>query len=46
MPGIITKMFIVLLNGSNHTKCVFWSNEKCMTQYIFINLHLNEYSSK
>ena len=33
MFGIIKKMFFVLLtglvNGSNHTKCVSLSNQKC-----------------
>ena len=33
MFGIIKKMFIVLLNSivnaSNHTKCIFLSNQKC-----------------
>ena len=36
MFGIIKKMFIVLLssiiNGSNHTKCLFLNNEKCQVQ--------------
>ena len=35
MFGIIKKMFIVLLSnivdGSNHTKCMPLSNQKCMT---------------
>ena len=48
MLGIIKKVFIVLLNkivnGSNYTKCVSLSNQKCMTQHIIINLHPNEYS--
>ena len=48
MLGIIKKVFIVLLNkivnGSNYTKCVSLSNQKCMTQPIIINLHPNEYS--
>ena len=41
MLRIIKKMFIVLLpglvNGSNHTKCVSLSNQKCMTQPAFLN---------
>ena len=41
-------MFIGLLtgivNGSNHAKCVFLSNQQCMTWNTFINLHHNEYS--
>ena len=28
-----------LVNGSNHTKCVLLSNQKCMTQPTLINLH-------
>ena len=36
MFKVIKKMFIVLLsnigNGSNHTKCVSLSNQKCMIQ--------------
>ena len=43
-------MFIVLItalaNGSNHTKCVSLSNQKCMTQPALINLHPNEYSQE
>ena len=43
-------MFIVLLcnivNGSNHTKYVSLSNQKCMTQSTLINLHPNEYSQE
>ena len=41
-------MFIGLLtgivNGSNHAKCVFLSNQQCMTWNTLINLHQNEYS--
>ena len=43
-------MFIVLLtstvNASNHTKGVFLSNQKCMTQSTHINWHANEYSQE
>ena len=43
-------MFIVLLsnivNGSNHTKCVPLSNQKCMTQPTLTNLHPHEYSQE
>ena len=50
MFGLIKKIFIGLLtdlvNGSNHTKCVLLSNQKCMTQPILINLHPNEYSQE
>ena len=50
MFGLIKKIFIGLLTGiviaSNHTKCVFLSNQKFMTQPTFINLHLNEYSQE
>ena len=48
MFSLIKKISIELLTGlvnrSNHTKCVFLSKEKCMTQPTLINLHLNEYS--
>ena len=41
-------MFIVLysniVNGSNHTKCLLLSNQKCIIQ--LINLHSNEYSQE
>ena len=44
---ILYQLFIVLLskivNGSNHTKCVSLSNQKCMIQPNFINLHPNAY---
>ena len=43
-------MFIVLLsnivNGSNHTKCVSLSNQKCMIPPTLINLHPIEYSQE
>ena len=50
MFGLIKKIFIGLLtglvNGSNHTKCVSFSNQNCMTQSTLINLHPNEYSQE
>ena len=50
MFGLIEKIFIGLLtglvNGSNNTKCVLLSNQKCMSQPILINLHFNEYSQE
>ena len=50
MFGLIKKMFIVLLtgliNGSNHTKCVSLSNQKCMIQPTLINLQPNGYSQE
>ena len=50
MFGLIKKIFIALLtglvNGSNHTKCVLLSNQKCMTKPTVTNLHHNEYSQK
>ena len=46
MFGLIEKIFIGLLtdlvNGSNHIKCVFLSNQKCMIQPTLINVHTNE----
>ena len=48
MLGLLKKKFVGfltgLVNGSNHTKCVLLSNQKCMIQPILINLHSNEYS--
>ena len=50
MFGLIKKIFIGLLTGlaygSNHTKCVLLSNQKCMIQSTLINLHPNEYSQE
>ena len=50
MFGLIKKMLIGLwsgrVNGSNDTKCVSLSNEKCEIQPPLINLHPNEYSQK
>ena len=43
---IFTGLLTGLVNGSNHTKCVSLSNQKCMTQPTLINLHRNEYSEK
>ena len=48
MFGLIMKIFIELLTGlvkgSNYTKCVSLSNQKCMTQPTLINLHPHEFS--
>ena len=48
MFEIIKKIFIGLLtslvNGSNHTKCVSLSNQKCMTQPALINFYPNKCS--
>ena len=50
MFGLIKKMFmgslISIANACNYTKCVSSSNQKCMIQPTFINLHPNEYSQK
>ena len=50
MFEIIEEMFITLLsnivNGSNHTKCVSLSNQKCLIQPTLINLHPREYSQE
>ena len=50
MFGIIKNMFIVLLsnivNGSNHTKCVWLNNQKCMSQPTLIKLHPNKCSQE
>ena len=35
-----------LVSASNHTKCVFLSNQKCMVQPTLINLYPNEYSQE
>ena len=35
-----------IVNGSNHTKCMSFSNQKCMIQPTIINLHSNEYSQE
>ena len=35
-----------IVNGSNHTKCISLSNQKCMAQPALINLHPNEYSQE
>ena len=48
MFGLIKKIFIRLLtglvNGSNHTKCILLSNQKCEIQPTLIDLHPNENS--
>ena len=48
MYGLIRKTFIGLLtglvNGSNHTKCVSLSNQKCRNQPTLIKIYPNEYS--
>ena len=35
-----------IVKASNHTKCASLSNQKCMTQLAFIDLHTNEYSQE
>ena len=46
MFQLIKKVFIGLLssivNASNHTKCVWLSNQKCMIQPTLVNLHPTE----
>ena len=48
MLGIIKETLIVLLNiivnASNHTKCVFLSNQKCEIQPTLIFSHPSEYN--
>ena len=48
MLRLIKEIFIglltVLVNGTNHTKCVSLINQKFMIQPSLISLHLNEYS--
>ena len=50
MFGLIKKIFVGLLNGliigSNNTRWVSLSNQKCMTQLNLINLHPNECSQE
>ena len=51
MFGIIRKHFIVILtniivNASNHTKCVSLNNGKCEIQPTLINVHPNEYNQE
>ena len=33
----------IIVNASNHTKCISSNNQPCMTQPSFINLNPNEY---
>ena len=46
----LKKMFIELLtglvNGSNHTKCILLSSQKCMIQPSLNNLDPNKYSQE
>ena len=48
MFKLIKEIFVGLLtslvNGSNHTKCISLSNQKCMIHSTLINLHPNEYN--
>ena len=43
---IFMGLWISIINASNHTKCVWLSNQKCMIQPTFINLQLNKYSQE
>ena len=40
------RLLTALVNGSNHTKCMSLSNQKCMTQPTLINIHPKEYSQE
>ena len=50
MFELTKKMFMGLLisivNAPNHTKCISLSNQKCVIQPTFINLHFNECSQE
>ena len=35
-------LLIIIVNVSNHKKCVFLSNQVCIIQPTLINLHPNE----
>ena len=39
-------LLIIIVNASNHTKCVSLSNLRFITQSTLINLHPHEYSQK
>ena len=41
---IIIGLLTSLVNASNHTKCVFVTDQKCILQPTSINLHPNEYT--
>ena len=43
---IFIGLLTAVLSGSNYTKCGSLSNQKCMPQPIFINVHPNEYSQE
>ena len=39
-------LLIIIVNSSNHSKCLSLSNQKCMIQSALINLHPNESSQE
>ena len=39
-------LLITIANASNHTKCLLFHNQKCMTQATLTNLHPHEYSQE
>ena len=43
---ILTGLLTGLVNRSSHIKCVLLSDQKCMVQPTFDNLHPNEYNQK
>ena len=43
---MLIKLLTGLVNGSNHTKYVSLSNQKCIIEPTFINSHLNEYNQE
>ena len=48
MFGLIKEIFVGLVISiviaSSHIKCISLSNQRCMIQPTFINLHPNEYN--
>ena len=46
IKNLLIGLLTGLVNGSNRTKCISLSNQKCMIQPTLINLHPNEYNKK
>ena len=39
-------LLINIVNAPNHTRCILLSNQKCMIQFILVNLYPNEYNQE
>ena len=46
LKNIYIELSTSIINGSNHTKCVYLNNQQCMNQSTLIDLHPHEYTQR